>query len=187
MSTSSKNASKAAISARMQAIVSGLQKHLPNGQFTLGGAPFTTSALVTLFQNVTTAMAAVTAANASARAAVASMVKAVAQAGPTYLLLKRYLLNQYGTDTSTLADFGLEPAKARTPLTSAEQAAAVAKAKSTREARGTTSKKQKLAVKGNVTGIQVTPITVTESPSPAVQTASNASSAAPSTGTSATK
>lgn len=171
----------------MQAIISGLQKHSPNGQFTLGGAPFTTASLVTLFQSVISAMAAVTAAQASASEAVAAMVKAVAQAGPTYLLLKRYLLNLYGTSTSTLADFGLQPPKARTPMTSAEKTAAAAKAKATREARGTTSKKQKLAVTGNVSGVTVTPVTMVEATPPAAPTASNASSAPPTTGSSAAK
>ena len=58
-----------------------------------------------------------------------------------------------------LADFGLAPRKEPAPKTTEEKAAAAAKAKATRQARGTTSKKQKLTVKGNVTGIIVTPVT----------------------------
>ena len=36
----------------MQAVIVGLQKHFPNGQFTLGNTAYTTAALVTLFQGV---------------------------------------------------------------------------------------------------------------------------------------
>jgi len=158
--------SKAAIVARLQSMISGLQKHSPNGQFTLGGTAYTTASLVQLFQSVIDAMAAVTAAQASATDAVTAMEGVVAKVGPVFLSLKRNLLNTVGTATSTLADYGLEPPKARAPMTSAEKAAAAAKAKATREARGTTSVKQKLKVTGNVTGVTVTPIT-TPVPAPA--------------------
>jgi hypothetical protein len=49
--------------------------------------------------------------------------------------------------------------KVAAPLTSEKRVVAVAKARATREARGTTSKKQKLAIHGNVTGVTVTPVT----------------------------
>jgi hypothetical protein len=57
-----------------------------------------------------------------------------------------------------LADFGFAPPKAAT-RTPEEKAAAAAKAKATREARHTLGKSQKKTVKGNVTGIVVTPVT----------------------------
>ncbi|HEY3817061.1 MAG TPA: hypothetical protein VGL81_07820 [Polyangiaceae bacterium] len=156
----------------MQSMIDGLQKNSPNGQFTLGGTTFTTASLVALFQSVITAMANVTAAQASATDAVAAMNGVVAKAEPVFRSLKSNLLNTNGAATSTLANFGLEPPQARTPQTSAEKTAAVEKAKATRAARGTTSKKQKLKVTGNVTGIIVTPVTApAAAPSPAVQPA----------------
>ena len=51
-------------------------------------------------------------------------------------------------------------------MTTQQLAARAAKAKATRLARGTTSKKQKLAVKGNVTGVIVTPVTVPTAATP---------------------
>jgi hypothetical protein len=180
MSSTTSNA-KAATLARMQAAISGLQKHLPNGQFTFGGVATTTASIVQLFQSLIAAMSAVTAAQASATEAVAAMRAAAAKVGPVYLALKNSLLGTYGNATSTLADFGLEPHKAPAPRTAAQKAAAAAKAKATRQARGTTSKKQKLTVTGNVSGIIVTPVTTTTAPSPA-QPAPVASSA-PTTGT----
>ena len=59
-------------------------------------------------------------------------------------------------------------------MTSEQYAARAAKARATREARGTTSAKQKLTVKGDVTGITVTPITAPTEAAPTVSTASSA-------------
>jgi hypothetical protein len=168
----------------MQALIAGLQKHYPSGQFTFGNVAYTTAALVTLFQSVITAITNVNAAQASAKDAVASMNGAIATMGPVFLALKNNLQNTYGTTSTTLADFGLEPEKARTPLTVEEKAAAKAKAKATREARGTTGSKQKLAVTGNVVGVTVTPITASPSAQPPAQPAT-APANAPPAGTSA--
>jgi len=175
MSTTTK-ASKATNLAQMQALISGLQKHTPNGQFTLGGNPYTTAALVQLFQSLANAITAVTASQASGKEVVASMRAVEAKVGPVFLALKSNLLNTYGGSTSTLADFGLEPHKAPAPRTAEQKAASAAKAKATRAARGTTSKKQKLTVSGNVSGITVTPVTTVTAPSPAPQPGSTASS-----------
>jgi len=182
MSTSMK-ASKATLLALMQALISGLQKHTPNGQFTLGGNPYTTAALVQLLQSLADAITAVTASQASGKEVVAAMRAVEAKVGPVFLALKSNLLNTYGASTSTLADFGLEPHKAPAPRTAEQKAASAAKAKATRAARGTTSKKQKLTVSGNVSGITVTPVTTVTAPSPAVQPVATAPNA-PSTGTS---
>jgi hypothetical protein len=172
------NGSKAVVLALMQALISGLQKHSPNGQFTLGGAPYTTASLVQLFTSLVNAITAVTAAQASTKEVVATMYAVAAKVGPVFLALKSNLLNTYGTSTSTLADFGLEPQKARAPRTSEQKAASAAKAEATRIARGTTSKKQKLTVKGNVTGVTVTPVTASPSAQPA-----SATPGTPTTGT----
>jgi hypothetical protein len=160
----------------MQALIFGLQKHSPSGQFTLDGIPYTTAALVQLFQSLANAITAVTAGQAQATELVASMRAVEAKVGPVFLALKTNLLGTYGTSTSTLADFGLQPKKARTPMTAEQKAASAAKAKATRAARGTTSKKQKLTVTGNVTGITVTPVTTVTAPAPAAQSAQTASS-----------
>ncbi len=174
--SSTMKASKATLLALMQALILGLQKHSPNAQFTLGGIPYTTAALVQLFQSLADAITAVTASQASATEVVASMRAVEAKVGPVFLALKSNLLNTYATSTSTLADFGLEPNKAPAPRTAEEKAASAAKAKATRTARGTTSKKQKLAITGNVSGITVIPVTTVTAPSPATQSASTTSS-----------
>jgi hypothetical protein len=167
MSGTVSKASKAAALARVQAIIAGTQKHFPNGSFTIGNAAFTTASLVQLFQSLADAIAAVNSAQASAKDAVASLRAVRAKVAPVLLEFKRLLLVTFGSATQSLADFGLEPPKARKPLTSGANASAAAKRAATRKARGTASKKQKLAVKGDVTGVVVTPVTSHPAASPA--------------------
>lgn len=120
-----------------------------------------------------------TGAQASAKDVVATMRAVEAKVVPVFQDLKSNLLNTFGNSATTLADFGLEPRKARAPMTSEEKAAAAAKARATRAARGTTSKQKKLAITGNVSGIVVTPVTTVTAPAPAAQPAPTAPNAPP--------
>jgi hypothetical protein len=170
--------------AQVQAIIAGTTKHLPSGSFPIGGTTYTTASLIPVFQGLVNAMTAHDAAEAGAKDTLAAERAAQKQVGPILLAFKHLVLVQFANSAQTLADFGLTPPKARTPLTTEKRAARAAKAKATREARGTTSKKQKLAVKGNVTGVTVTPVTEPAATPPAlpVSTASSAP-AAPNGGT----
>jgi hypothetical protein len=152
MSSITSKRTKAAALAQVQALIAGTQKHFPSGSFTLGSTAYTTASLV---------------AHAAEE-----------QVGPSVRAYKRLVLAAFSNSAQTLADFGLEPPKDPTPRTAEQKAAAAAKAKATRTARGTTSRKQKLAIKGDVTGVLVTPITAPSSASatPSIQPASNASS-----------
>ena len=62
-------------------------------------------------------------------------------------------------------------------MDSGTRAVATAKLRATRTARGTTSKKKKLAVKGDVTGVNITPITHAAASSPSAAPAETASGA----------
>ena len=159
MSSSTSSKSKAATLAELQALVSGLQAKFPSGQFTLGNTAFTTAALVTALQGTVTTLTTLTAAHAALKVALAAMDAEEAKMGPIVLALRRTLQSMYANAPDTLLVFGLEPRKVPAPRTAAQKAASAAKAKATRIARGTTSKKQKLTVSGNVTGVTITPIT----------------------------
>ena len=123
-------------------------------------------------------------AEAGAKDALAAEQAAQTQVGPIVLAYKRLVLAAFANDAQTLVDFGLAPPKARTPLTTEQRAARTAKGKATRTARGTTSKKQKLTVKGDVTGVVVTPVTTAAPPSPPSAVAVTAPATAVSGGTS---
>ena len=175
MSNTSK--SKAAALAAVQALIAGTLKHFPSGSFTLGNTSYTTASLVTLLQSVANALTSLNGAQLAAKHALTTLQGILAQADPVIQIYVRFLQATFDNTVPILADFGLEPPKEPAPKTSEEKAAAAAKAVATREARGTTSKKQKLTVKGNVTGINVIPITAStdatpSQPVPATPTAS---------------
>jgi hypothetical protein len=159
MSSSNKSKSKAGALARVQALIAGTHKHLSAGSFTLGGTTYTAATFVPLLQRVADAIQAVNDLQASTRDAVAAMHVTEVQLGLILQLYQRYVAVTFAHSTPTLADFGLSPPKTRTPLSVEKLAARTAKAAATRKARGTTSKKQKLSIKGNVSGVLVTPVT----------------------------
>jgi hypothetical protein len=159
ITTATKATTQADTLAQLQGLILGLQKQLPSGQFTLVSTAYTTATLVTALQGTVTALTTLTAAHAALKVALAAWDAEDAKMGPVILALRRTLQSMYANAPDTLLVFGLEPRKVPAPRTAAEKAASAAKATATREARGTTSKKQKLAVSGNVTGITITPIT----------------------------
>ena len=94
--------------------------------------------------------------------------------------LESYVRAAFGSSPDVLADFGITP-KARVPLTVKAKTAAAAKRASTRAARHTLGSKQKSGIKGDVTGVIVTPINAP----PDVTTPSGPTAPATSTGTTA--
>jgi hypothetical protein len=169
MSNTVKNVkpSKASASASLRALIAGTQKHTPNGSLTFGNATYAASSLVQMSQSLLDAMAAHDAAASQARDELLALRDVAAKVGPVLRAYRRFLVVTYGNATQTLADYGLTPPKAKAPLTSEKKALAVAKLRATRIARGTTSKKQKAAIKGTVTAPATTPATPPAPPKPA--------------------
>ncbi len=158
---------KAAALAHVQAIIAGTTKHFPNGSFTLGNTTYTSTSLVQVLQGLVSAMLARNAAETGAKDALTAEQATQEQVGPILRAYEHLVLVTFAGASQTLADFGLAPPKARTPLTAQQLAVAAAKAKATRIARGTTSKKKKLAIKGDVTGVLVTSVTAPTAATPA--------------------
>ena len=150
-SSTSLTRSKVATLALVQALVAGTQKHLSSGTFTLGGIAYTAASLVPLLQSVADAITAVNTVQASAKDTVAALQGTEAKVGPVIQAYKRFVRVTFSNVTQTLTDFGVSPPKVRAPRTAEQLAASKAKAAATRIARGTTSKKKKLAITGNVT------------------------------------
>jgi len=165
--SSSTSTTKAAALAHVLALIAGTQKHLPNGSFTIGSVTYTSASVVQVLQDLVSAMQARDAAETSAKDALTAAQATQAKVGPILRAYERLVLVTFAGATQTLADFGLAPPKARTPLTAQQLAARAAKARATRIARGTMSKKKKLAVKGDVTGVVVTPVTAPPVATPA--------------------
>lgn len=151
---------------RATQLSAGITKHLANvASVTFASAAHTPADLTTAFQTLVSLRAAVIAARAAEQAKLA----AESAQRPAILVLmdgfEAYVKLTYSGQPDVLADFGLAPEKPRAKLTAEQQAAANAKAKATREARGTAGSKQKKSVKGAVTGVTITP--VTSAPAPA--------------------
>jgi LPS O-antigen subunit length determinant protein (WzzB/FepE family) len=155
--SSTKKPTKATALAGLQALIAGIQKHFPTGSLTVGNVVFTVLALVQLLQGQVDAMTAQAAAEKTAEDALTALRALQTKNAPTLQALKDLLIAQFGNASQTLADFGLSPRKARAPMTAAQKAAAAAKRKATRAARGTTGPKAKLAIKGTVTAPAETP------------------------------
>jgi hypothetical protein len=119
---------------------------------------FTAATLIQMIQDLIVALTAVNTAEAGARAALVDFEAEDAKTSPVIGALRRTLGTMYSNSPDTLAVFALKARKVPTPRTAAQKAATAAKAKATREARGTASKKSKAAITGNVTGVIITPL-----------------------------
>jgi hypothetical protein len=175
---------KGTVVALAEKLIAGTSKHLANmPQIMFAGSSFTPSQITARLQELVNLRSDVDAAKASTQAKLA-VERANMPALRIFMdAFVAFVKAVHGTEPDVLADFGLHP-KARTPLTVEAKTAAVAKRNATRAARHTTGPKQKKSVKGAVTGIVVTPVTVKET----VATAAPSGPAAPatSTGTTAT-
>ena len=157
--SSNTSKSKAATLAFLQALISGLQKHFPGGAFMVSNVTYTTASLAARLQTLADAIAELLAAHAQVRDRVLRLKRIMADVGPAAQACERIVQASFGSNVEALADFGLAPRKPRTPRTSEKKLVAAARARATRRARGTKSRKQRLAIKGDVTGVIVTPVT----------------------------
>jgi hypothetical protein len=174
---------------RAEALSTGTTKHFPDptAKVAFGGGTYTVAEVngnleqvVTLRNEANDAEALAQAKRAAERTQLPNLVLFMA----AYVA---FVKATFGNSPDVLADFGLVPRKARTPLTVEQKAAAKAKRDATRVARGTKGPVAKKAIVGNVVGVTVTPILAPTAPSeqPAAAPAPQAAPAtAPSTGSS---
>ncbi len=136
----------------MGQILAGTRKRFTNGSqvLTLDGAPVTVDAFTKELQGFLDDHAAVAAAKATVKAKVAAEDTRLVTLNALLKAFVAFLRVNFGSDAEALADFGLAPPRAPTPMTAEEKAVAAEKRKATRAARGTKSPKQKKAIHGNV-------------------------------------
>jgi hypothetical protein len=164
-------------------LITGTKATYPNGSTVLrfGAVDHTVNEVETTLQRFVDNRDAVVAAQTNATAKVE--VENVQE--PALLAFigdyVKFLRGVAGNGTDALAVYGIPPLKARKPLTSEQLAAATAKRDATRKARGTTGKKEKKAIKGAVTGVVVTPVTSSPTPSSGGTPAPTASGTTPAT------
>jgi hypothetical protein len=126
--------------------------------------------LAAVMQTLVDAETAVAAARAALKAAIQAKRDLQAQSGAMVSHVKQVLRMLLSGAEPALVTLGLTPLKAPRALTPEAKVARAAKAKATREARGTKSKKQKAAIHGSVIGVTITPILATETSGPGTGT-----------------
>jgi len=161
---------KSNLVAGVKQLILGTQKHYPDASSTIqvGGATYTVATLTKLMQDVVDNRAAVLAAQATAKTKIA----VERSSAPSQLVVvhafETIVKASFGDSADVLADFGLSPRKAKTPLTAEQKAVAAAKRLATRAARHTAGKVQKKGVKGTITAtLVVTPQSGPQSAAPA--------------------
>jgi hypothetical protein len=146
--------------ALAEQLAAGTQKHLSTlAQIMVGGSTITPAQAQTQLGAISALRTGVTAARTTLEAKIATETAQLPALRTFLVAYVAFVRGTFGNSPDVLADFGLPPKKAKTPLTVEQKAAALAKHEATRKARGTTGKKARLAVKGNVTGVVVTPVT----------------------------
>jgi hypothetical protein len=149
---------KGQVAAEAKQLIAGVAKHLgATTQVVILGSSLTPAEITTKLQSIVTLRSDVDAAKASTKAKLAAE-KADMPALRTFMrALSSYVKAAYGSQPDVLADFGILP-KARVQATVEGKAGAVAKRKATRAARHTMGTRQKHGVKGDVTGVTLTPV-----------------------------
>jgi hypothetical protein len=151
---------KTSETARATQLLAGFEKHLAGANpITLASTAYTPAQITAALQQLVALRTAVDAAKAAVKGKLAAETTQAPTLVSLMAALESYVKVTYANSPDVLADFGLTPKKAATPLTAEQQVIAVAKRASTRKARGTTSKKAKKAVKGNVIDVVLTPVT----------------------------
>ncbi len=179
MATMKKN-TKGQVAATAKQLVAGAEKHLTSTtQVSLLGSSYTLAQVTSTLQTLVTLRSDVDASKASTKAKIANEATQMPALRAFMSAFESYVKAAFGSSPDVLADFGITP-KAREPLTVEAKAAAAAKRASTRAARHTLGTKQRKAIKGDVTGVTLTPITA---PSPTVAATSGPTVTAPATST----
>jgi hypothetical protein len=145
--------------ALAQHVLAGFQKHLSTmTSLMVESVVYTPTQIVAALVALANLRSNVVAAQAAAKVA----LNAEAAQAPALIVvldaIVAYVMLTYAKSPDVLADFDLEPKKAPTPLTAEQKAAANAKRRATRAARGITTKAAKRATTGNVIGVSMSPI-----------------------------
>ena len=143
----------------LRSLASGVKKHMTKGPYSVTNRRYTATQLAKRVQVSVDAVVRVEEARAALVDALANEA-AVRKTEAQFLRgLRIIILGAFCHSSEKLADFALRPKKKRRPLTAEEALVAAAKLRATRKARKTMGKRQRAAIKGNVTGVVIAPAT----------------------------
>jgi hypothetical protein len=152
-----KNTQSSELSLATQ-LIAGTKKHFATASsLAFAGATFTPAQVESSLQTIIDLLTAVNVSKAATKAKVVAWNTQAKSLLGQMAAFESFVKVTFGNSPDVLADFGVQPNKARTPLTVEQKAAAAAKREATRAARHTMGKQQKKAVKGTITTIVTTP------------------------------
>jgi hypothetical protein len=155
-----------------QALITSIPKYCTNTVFSVAGQTFTATQAVALVQSLLDASAATAAAKSAAKEAVAAEEATITENARLAKGIRESVELTYCDSPTTLTAFDIQPRKSPKPLSTEARAAATAKLRATRAARGTTSNKEKATISGDVTGVTITPVTKPTTAGPSTSSAS---------------
>jgi hypothetical protein len=161
------------------AMIAGIQKYLPTATFLVTGQSMPAAQVVATLQGRVDAATAAVSAMAAFHAAVQQSDALHASTDPVVAGVRQTVLAMYAGSPATLAAFHVNARKVPAPRSTEEKLVAAAKAKATRVARHTMSKKQKAAITGSLSEPIVVPVTA--GAGSGSSTSSGAAPAAPAT------
>jgi hypothetical protein len=150
--------SRGSILTELRGLDAGIAKNMGSRTTILAGVTYTAAQLRARIKVSLDAETSI----ADAKAALATALLAGRRVRTTEAAfiggLRKMIQTGYGPLIDKLAEFGVPPKKPPPKRTTYQRLVMSAKNQATRKKRGTLSKKQKKAIKGNVTGVVITPV-----------------------------
>jgi hypothetical protein len=144
--------------AELTALSTNIPELCPGQSFVLESKTYSVSDIVALVADVLATETNVVRALASYHDAVASCALSHKQNDPILNALRIILTSSFSNSPGRLEMLGLPVPKKRAPLSIEAELGKAAKNRATRVARGTKGKRQKAKIKGEVTGVIITPV-----------------------------
>ena len=154
-----KKTNRTSLLSRDSAMIAGVGKHLKGVTLTLLGKTFTDTQIVSALQAGIDAENAATAARTALAAAVQAALKQRSDSKDFDAALKQTVLAMFRNQPEVLSDFGLAPPKKRAKPTTEQNAVKAAKNRATRAARHTVGPVKKQAITGDVSSVEILPVT----------------------------
>jgi hypothetical protein len=145
--------------AELRSLESGVQQYMASDTITIASQTYTGAELLARIQVSLDSATSVQEARGALTDAIAKD-RLVRKREASFLQDLRLVIGlRFSNSTETLQAFAIQPKKKRKPPSVQESLAAAAKLRATRAERRTMGKRQKAAIKGNVTGVKITPVT----------------------------
>jgi hypothetical protein len=155
---------KSLTTAQYRALLTGVAKACPTTTFNIGGITVTATDLEARITAILAAADAVAVAKATWLESIQTAASLETEDGKLVKDARSVIAVMFKNDPVTLVELGIEPKQPVQKLSADARLAATAKLNATRKARGTTSEKQRLKIKGNVTAVVVAPVTSSDDP-----------------------